>query len=1078
MNTSQLPQDIHKIPLTDLFQHLHTNPLTGLSNSFVRKAKAHYGRNSIPQPKQAVYNWLLLKRLITPFSLVLWLAGILAILAYKPLGASTPSTTTLGVGIVIFLVIICNAVLNVYQRVKSIKIVASFSKLLPTGATVRRDGIEQQINVSEIVPGDIILIRTGDKLPADCRFFVCNELEISTSDMTGESKLITTTVQSTNDNFMESTNIGFYSSLVVQGAGEAVVIAIGENTVLGKMSQITQSNHDDRTTDLDRVVNRFVLHIVIAAIICVIFLWITWAAWLRYAHPAFVSATDNVLNSVGLIISFLPFNLASAITIVLTIVARQLYQHRILVNSLQIVEKFNSVSVITTDKTGTLTESKMTVTNILWDIDGEYRIIQEDQMAQTLRPSRIHFMTTGRVSPLVDKRSPDLKIRVLDDLLLGAALCNDASTHLVNDTSATNADLRLVGNPVDTALYNLCVYHYHMDINEIRCLNARIKTFAFNSTNKFMISANRVELSDGERMVLVTMKGASDNTLQRCSSYKTSDNRILPLTPEIREKLCHRQERLGNNSHRVIAMCQQTFTQVQYDYMMQQYEARRRFRTATDEDLNGFPTNKYCFIGFFSLFDPPRTDVSDSILKIRAAHIRVAMITGDHPTTAKAISKQVNILSSGISKTNGIDTFKIEQNERKQTIFQLYRNETFLQCHATDTLISLTVENNNDDVPSKMPWYRRWHSSPHAKQRTIPYAVIVNGSQIDYMDEFMWNWVLSHEELIFARTSPEQKLRIIVEFQRREEIVAAVGDGTNDAPSLKCADIGIAMQSGANVSKEASDMILVDNRFSSIISAIETGRVLSDNLKKVIMYLLPAGTWSELWPVIFNIWLGIPLSLSAFLAIMLCMLNDMIISLAMVTEKPETDVMTRHPSSKKTNSLVNWKLIVHAYLFIGNLECFAAFFCYCYYWIDNGVSFYSFLFTYENFGVKPLTTLDSNDLHDMINVAQSIYYCALCTLQMFNFFATRTRYASIFQQNPIWGERRNLYGLGGIAASVVVQLILTQVSWFNQIFSTAPVPVKYVLPAVGFGSLWLVIDELRKLCIRRYPHSVVARIAW
>ena len=169
-------------------------------------------------------------------------------------------------------------------------------------------------------------------------------------------------------------------------------------------------------------------------------------------------------------------------------------------------------------------------------------------------------------------------------------------------------------------------------------------------------------------------------------------------------------------------MCQQTFTQVQYDYMIQQYEARRRFRTTSDEDLKGFPTKNYCFIGFFSLFDPPRTDVADSILKIRRAHIRVAMITGDHPTTAKAISKQVNILS----KTIGIDTFKIEQNEQKQTIFQLYRNETFLQCHVTDTLIPLTIENNKNDVSYKMPWYKRWHSSPDAKQHTIPYAIIVS----------------------------------------------------------------------------------------------------------------------------------------------------------------------------------------------------------------------------------------------------------------------------------------------------------------------------------------------------------------
>ncbi|UJR16962.1 hypothetical protein I4U23_003860 [Adineta vaga] len=296
-------------------------------------------------------------------------------------------------------------------------------------------------------------------------------------------------------------------------------------------------------------------------------------------------------------------------------------------------------------------------------------------------------------------------------------------------------------------------------------------------------------------------------------------------------------------------MCQQNFTKMQYDQMLQQYEARQRLRTANDEDFNGFPTNNYCFIGFFSLLDPPRIDVSDSILKIRRAHIRIAMITGDHPTTAKAIGKQVNILSTDISEKNGIDTFKIEQKDRNHTIFQLYRNETLVQHHTISTTTPITSESratrvmmkhielniDKNDSVSEPPWYKRWYLScknqisesklsfKHDEEKTIPYAIVVTGFQVDSMDDFMWSWVLSHEELIFARTSPEQKLRIIMEFQRREETVAVIGDGTNDAPSLKCADLGIAMQSGANVSKEASDMILLDNRFSSIISAIETG---------------------------------------------------------------------------------------------------------------------------------------------------------------------------------------------------------------------------------------------------------------
>ena len=200
----------------------------------------------------------------------------------------------------------------------------------------------------------------------------------------------------------------------------------------------------------------------------------------------------------------------------------------------------------------------------------------------------------------------------------------------------------------------------------------------------------------------------------------------------------------------------------------------------------------------------------------------------------------------------------------------------------------------------------------------------------------MWNWVLSHEELVFARTSPEQKLRIVMELSKRGEIVAVTGDGTNDAPALKQADLGVAMAAGTDVAKEAGDMILLDNNFSSIINAIETGRLLSDNLKKVAIYLLPGGSWSEVMPVYFTIWLGIPLSLSAFLAIIFCMLNDVVNALAMVSEKAENDIMSRPPAIRRKTHLLDWKLLVHAYLIVGNIECFTAFFCFFNYYHHNG----------------------------------------------------------------------------------------------------------------------------------------------
>ncbi|CAF1491785.1 unnamed protein product, partial [Rotaria sp. Silwood1] len=163
---------------------------------------------------------------------------------------------------------------------------------------------------------------------------------------------------------------------------------------------------------------------------------------------------------------------------------------------------------------------------------------------------------------------------------------------------------------------------------------------------------------------------------------------------------------------------------------------------------------------------------------------------------------------------------------------------------------------------------------------------------------------------------------------------------------------------------------------------------------------------------------------------------------------------------------------------VGNFECFTAFFCFCYYWIDKGVPFYSFMFTFEKFGTDPLTPYTTDELLLMTNTAQSVYYCSMCLFQFFNFFATRTRYLSILQHNPVWGKGQNLYIFGAMLISIGIQLLLTQIGWFNRVFGTGPVPVKYVMPTLGFGMLWLIIDELRKLYVRKYPRSFIARIAW
>ncbi|CAF0847481.1 unnamed protein product [Didymodactylos carnosus] len=991
-----------------------------------------------------------------------------------------PDPTNLGLGVVIILVILLNACFNFYQEVKSIKIVASFSKMIPEKAIVHRNGIEEEIMADELVPGDIVSIHMGDKVPADCRLITCEGLQVNNSDLTGESEPIRCTTKCTNLNYLESTNLIFYSSLVVQGSAEGIVISTGDKTVLGQVGKLTRGSGSSDITALHREINRFVLFIICAALTAIIAIWITWAAWLNVTQHGYISANGNVVNSIGMVIAFIPEGLPAAVTLVLTIVAKRMYKQRVLVKALATVETFNSVSMICTDKTGTLTLNQMTITHLLWG-------------------------TTGEFSVPIEKNNVHDAGKSFKALLLGGCLCNNSENQLIQDNgdeSLKKSQTKLVGEAADVALYRLCEENCSMNVENIRKSNLRLKVLPFNSKNKFMITANQLEGEQEQQKILITMKGAPEIVAHRCSTYQNDNGDILPFTNDVKQIMFNRQEESGKNGYRVIGMAQQTMKKEQYDLMMKRYKNTRKTHENKQEqvyeDLNGLPGENYCFIGMFTLVDPARPEVPNAILKARGAHIRIAMVTGDHPTTAAAIAKQVNILSQNISVDNGLDTFKLGENESGTPVLQLLRNGQIIDTHLPGKTTTLDLITNSATVKSvlkttdnrKLNFLKRWWQTaksyvadPSAtksrdKQKLIPYGVVVTGSDIQLMDDFMWDWVLSHKELVFARTSPEQKLRIVMECQCRGEVVAVTGDGTNDAPALKRADLGVAMQAGTEVSKEAGDMILLDNNFASIIQAIETGRLLSDNLKKVAIYLLPGGSWSEVIPVFFCVWLGIPLALSTFQAIIFCMLNDVFNALAMVSEKAEKDIMSRPPLIRHKGHLLDAKLLLHAYMIIGNLECFTAFFCYFSWYASQGIPLSSIFLTYNSYGKNPPINYTTDELTTINESGQSIYYVALCIMQFFNLMSSRTRYASFFTHNPFFGKGRNLTVLCGIVASTTVALVVTLVPWFNTQFKTVPVQVKYVMPALGFGALLFTLDELRKFYIRKYPKSILAKIAW
>ncbi|UJR08037.1 hypothetical protein I4U23_012314 [Adineta vaga] len=1118
--TTLLKTDVHIVPLEKLTERFNTDLTNGLTDEMVAQHRTSYGANKLTQSSPPSFLWMLIKQLVIGFNGILWIAALFAFLSYKPFGEPNPDISNLGLGVILVLVIISNALFNFYQEIKSMKIVASFSKMQPSITTVKRNGIELQVNAEELVPGDIVRIRLGEKVPADCRLISCDDLQVNTSELTGESAPVSCTIKCTDRNIMESTNIIFYSSLVVQGTGEAIVVHTGDSTVLGQVGKMTRGTGESEITGLHREINRFVVFVIIAAFISIILLWITWAAWLNIKQNGYITVNGNIVNSIGMIVCFIPEGLPAAVTLVLTIVAKRMYKQKVMVKSLATVETFNSVSVIATDKTGTLTMNQMTITTLLWGNHGEYLVPIHNNQEQDTATENAQSTNNRKRSSLDSTNTPS----AMKDLILGSCLCNNAakqsttnnidkngSDNSALDTHNDNVSLQttqLVGDAADVALYRLCSDKCSVNVEQVKKVNPRINIVPFNSKNKFMITANLLQKTstddneDGN--VLITVKGAPDFVLSRCSTYKQDDdtNELLPITDEFRNSVQERQETLGKSGYRVIAMLQQRMKKCQYDRLIETYkESKIRRQQSQQEiisdepDLNGLPTNNYCFIGMFSLLDPARPEVPDAVVKARRAHIRVAMVTGDHPTTATAIAKKVNIFSKEISIDGGIDSFKMELNNRMnrpQAHFMRNTN-TLLETHIisevktsinTKGIQSISKSQIKSNIFKRM-WARIlfYLQDPNQvkdidKIKLIPYGVVVSGTDIHSMDDYMWNWVLSHQEIVFARTSPEQKLRTVMEFSKRGEIVAVTGDGTNDAPALKQADLGVAMAAGTDVAKEAGDMILLDNNFSSIIKAIETGRLLSDNLKKVAIYLLPGGSWSEVIPVFFATWLGIPLSLSLFLAVIFCMFNDVVNALAMVSEKAEHDIMSRAPASRHKTHLLDWKLLVHAYLIVGNIECFAAFFCFFWYYSSQNIPLSSIFFTYANYGTNPPINKTSNELLLVQENGQCIYYIALCIMQMFNLLTTRTRHLSFFQHNPFFGKARNLTILIGIIFSAAVGLVITLVPWFNSVFKTEPVPVKYVCPALGFGAALFLFDEIRKFFVRRYPKSFIAKMAW
>uniref|UniRef100_A0A1I8J7L3 Cation_ATPase_N domain-containing protein n=1 Tax=Macrostomum lignano TaxID=282301 RepID=A0A1I8J7L3_9PLAT len=902
--------DDHKVP------RLGTDAESGLEESEAERRLELYGSNELTPPPTTP-QWLRLLRCMTNmFANLLWIASILCIVAYgidRAQNGQYAQIEQLILGIVLAVVNLLTGCFSFYQESKSEAIMDSFKKMVPQHARVIRSGVEQDVSATDLVVGDVIRVQAGDRMPADIRVLSCKSFKVDNSCLTGESEPQPRSPEFTHENPLETKNLAFFSTNVLEGEAIGVVTFTGDNTVMGRIANLT-SGLDTGKTPIAREIDYFVRIITAVAVITgLVFFGISFAFGYKWIQ--------SVLFLIGIIVANVPEGLLVTVTLCLTLTAKQMAVKNCLVKNLEAVETLGSTSVICSDKTGTLTQNRMTVA---------------------------HLWYSGKV--------------------------------------------------------------YNVDTTENQ-----------SGSQKFDVSdvsVHRTVQMDGEARHLCVMKGAPERILDRCSSILV-DGAEVALDAKWKKKFQDAYENLGSLGERVLGFCD-------FRLPAKDYPDNYKYNTET---VN-FPLTGYRFVGLMSMIDPPRAAVPYAVEKCRSAGIRVVMVTGDHPITAAAIARGVGIISP------------------------------------------------NSRTPESL-----------AKERGVPVesvnpaeaeARVVNGGQLKDMsaDELV-EIIRQHREIVFARTSPQQKLIIVEAFQKLGNIVAVTGDGVNDSPALKKADIGVAMGiTGSDVSKQAADMILLDDNFASIVVGVEEGRLIFDNLKKSIAYTLTSKV-PEMVPFIFFIVLGLPLALGTVHILCIDLGTDMFPAISFAYESAENDIMSRAPRNPSRDRLVNGRLIGMAYGQIGMLQAAAGWLVYFCIMAHNGFLPRRLFFLREPWDNRTEDSLEDsfgqewtyNERKKLEMSCQTGFFIAIVIVQWADLVICKTRRLSVFQQGM-----RNHPMTGSLFFETILAMLLSYVPYSYMVLKMMPLKFVWCFLPLGHSSLIFIFDEIRKLLLRRLsPGNVVER---